>query len=210
MTLYPVFLKLEGRRCLVVGGGKVALRKVRDLVAAGARVVVVAPEFVDELEEMAGDVELVRREFEPDDLDGATIAVAATDSASTNERVYREARKRGVLTNVVDTPDLCDFFLPARARWDNLEIAVSTLGRSPLAARLIRDLVKDAIRDEHLKLIEFLADVRKRLQSSFAEPAERERFWERFASLPLVRWAEEGKWERMKREAEACGLRWSE
>ncbi|HDH96164.1 MAG TPA: bifunctional precorrin-2 dehydrogenase/sirohydrochlorin ferrochelatase, partial [Proteobacteria bacterium] len=152
MALYPIFLKLDGRRCLVVGGGRVALRKVKDLLDAGASVVVVAPSFVRELEEIADRIELVKREFDQRDLDGVAIAVAATDSDEANRRVHRAARSRGVWVNVVDSPELCDFFLPARARLGNLEIAVSTLGRSPLASRLIRDAIRDSIRDEHLKL----------------------------------------------------------
>jgi len=210
MTLYPIFLKLDGLRCLVVGGGKVALRKVRDLVDAGAHVVVVAPEFIPELAGMADGVELVRREFEQSDLAGVAIVVAATDSDEVNSRVYREAKARGIWINVVDSPELCDFFLPARAKWKDLEIAVSTLGRSPLASRLIRDFLKESLKDEHLKLVELLSEIRKRLHSQLSDPGQRERFWQRIGALPLVELAEKGEWDRIMQEVCACGLRWSE
>lgn len=207
MALYPVFLKLNGLECLVVGGGKVAYRKVCELLDAGARVTVVASEFADEIKKLAGRLKIVERDFEPDDLDKMSIAIAATDSERINRLIYGEAQKRGVWVNVVDSPELCDFFLPARAKLKNLEIAVSTLGKSPLAARLIRDLVEKKITEEHLKLIEVLADIRKKLLLQIADPKKREKFWEKFLASPILEWVENGEWERIFKEAKSCGLR---
>jgi precorrin-2 dehydrogenase/sirohydrochlorin ferrochelatase len=135
-----MFLKLEGRQCLVVGAGSVAEPKIGGLVETGARVRVVALNANAGVREWAraGKIELELRPFLAEDLDGAFLAVVATNSRSLNERVYQEARSRGVLCNVVDVPDLCDFFYPAVVRRGDLQIAVSTAGQSPSLAQKIR------------------------------------------------------------------------
>ena len=138
--LFPMFLKLEGKQCLVVGAGKVGEPKVSGLLDTGARIRVVAPDASPAVREWARDgrIELELRAFSPDDLDGAFLTVVATSSRSLNERIYHEAQRRGVLCNVVDVPDLCDFFYPAVVRRGDLQIAVSTAGQSPSLAQQIR------------------------------------------------------------------------
>jgi len=207
MALYPIFLKLDGLKCLVIGGGKVALRKIVDLLDAGAKVTVVAPVFVDEIKELASKIELVERDFKRFDLEGMSIVVAATDSEHVNRLAHSEAKNRGIWINVVDSPELCDFFLPARTKIKGVEVAVSTLGKSPLAARLIRDLIRGAIKEEHLKLMEILSDIRKYLHSQVDDPKKREEFWEKFGASPLLEWAEKEQWDRIWEEAKSCGLR---
>jgi precorrin-2 dehydrogenase / sirohydrochlorin ferrochelatase len=139
-SLYPMFLKLQGKRCLVVGAGKVGEPKIAGLLEAGAHVRVVALAVTATVREWAhqGRIELDVRAFSPEDLDGAFLAVVATSSGAVNERIYEEARRRGVLCNVVDVPDLCDFFYPAVVRRGDLQIAVSTAGQSPSLAQKIR------------------------------------------------------------------------
>ncbi len=139
-SLFPMFIKLEGRQCLVVGAGKVGEPKIGALLETGARIRVVAREASPAVREWArqGRVELELRPFQAADLDGTFLAVVATSSRTLNERVYREAQMRGVLCNVVDVPDLCDFFYPAIVRRGDLQIAVSTAGQSPSLAQKIR------------------------------------------------------------------------
>jgi siroheme synthase-like protein len=137
--LYPIFLFLRDRRVVVAGAGRVALRKVRGLLDAGARVTVIAPEVLPEFEKLS--VTLVRRKARARDLDGAFLAFAATDDRRANHALARAARKRGILANIADSPAECDFLTPARATRGNLQIAVSTGGESPrLAAELRRKL----------------------------------------------------------------------
>lgn len=207
MALYPIFLKLDGLECLVVGGGEVAFRKVRELLDAGAKVTVIAPSFVKGIKKMANKLKIVERNFEPKDLDKMSIAIAATDSEEVNRLVFYEAKKRNIWVNVVDSPELCDFFLPARIRLKNLEIAVSTLGKSPLAARLIRDLLEKKITKNHLKLIEVLSNIREALLSQVPDTKKRQKFWKKFGTSQILRWAEKGDWQRIFKEAESCGLR---
>lgn len=137
---YPVFLDLRDRSCVVIGGGAVALRKTKDLLACGAKVSVVSPRVVAGLKKLAGRkaVRWRAKTFRPSDLAGADLAVAATDDASVNERAAREARRRRIWINVVDQPAFCSFIVPAVVRRGKLTLAVSTAGVSPALAKWIR------------------------------------------------------------------------
>ena len=144
--LFPMFLKLEGRPCLAVGAGRIGEPKIRSLVECGAKVFVVAPVAEESIAEAARKGEIVwsRKSFEPADLDGIFLVVAATSSAEVNHAIYHEAKRRGILCNVVDDPSHCDFFYPAVVRRGNFQIAISTGGLSPaLAQRVRKDLEKE-------------------------------------------------------------------
>lgn len=139
MKFYPIFLDLKDRPVLVVGAGKVALRKTRGLVEAGARVTVVAPEWEPEFEELP--VRRVARRFRASDLTGAMLVFAATDDRLTNHRVGVAAKGRGVFANIADSAPECDFVVPARVQRGGVQIAVSTGGENPrLSAELRRKL----------------------------------------------------------------------
>lgn len=140
INLFPMFLKLEGRQCLVVGAGKIGEPKIGGLLDTGARIRVVSRDANSTVREWAraGKIELELRAFSAEDLDGAFLAIVATNSRTLNERVYHEAQRRGVLCNVVDVLELCDFFYPAVVRRGDLQIAVSTAGQSPSLAQQIR------------------------------------------------------------------------
>jgi siroheme synthase-like protein len=143
MTLFPLLVKLEARKCLVVGGGKIASGKAAGLLRHGAEVIVVSPKATKWVRLKAGCRKLAwrRRTFTAADLKGMFLAVAATSSATTNQAVFRACRARGVLCNVVDDPEHCDFFYPAVVRRGPLQIAISTDGNSPaLAGRLRREM----------------------------------------------------------------------
>ena len=163
---YPAFLDLDGRSCVVVGGGKVALRKVEMLRESGARIKVVAPELCEELEAMNSDdlIEAEIRSFVPSDLDGAAVAIAATDDRATNERVAAEARSKSVLVNVVDFPTLCDFIVPSYLRRGDITIAVSTSGSSPALAKKMRIALEAEFGKEYADLAEIVGQVRAQLK----------------------------------------------
>jgi len=136
----PVFLRVEGRTCLVVGGGQVATRKARALLAAGAHVVVVAPSWTPTVATLVerGAIDLRPRPFTPEDLEGVFLVVAATDDPTVNETVARAAHERRVLVNVVDAPERGSFLVPATFRRGDALVAISTNGRSPALARWVR------------------------------------------------------------------------
>ena len=151
----------------MIGGGKIASRKVGSLQECGAQVRVVAPACVEDLAEAAaaGRLELVSRPFEPGDLDGAWLAVAATDDRGVNEAVAAAAQSRGVLVNVVDEPDLCDFYVPASIRRGDLQITVGTGGSSPVLAKRIREGLESRFGDEYGPYLELLARLREELKA---------------------------------------------
>ncbi|MCU1343967.1 MAG: putative precorrin-2 dehydrogenase [Acidimicrobiia bacterium] len=141
--LYPVGLVVEGRACLVVGGGRIAAGKVRSLVASGALVTVVAPIISEEVTALTD--RLVSRAYETADLDGFRLVIAATDDPSVNAQVFRDADARGVWVNSVDDPDHCSFTLPAVHRRGAVTVAVATNGSSPALARELRDRLAAAL-----------------------------------------------------------------
>jgi precorrin-2 dehydrogenase/sirohydrochlorin ferrochelatase len=143
--LFPAFIKLADRACLVAGAGEVAASKIESLLIAGARVTVVAPLAISSIETLthSGTLTWLQREFQADDLNGIFLVIAATSSGEVNRAVFLEARRRGILCNSVDDPPNCDFYFPAVVRRGDLQIAISTAGESPALAQQIRqDLEK--------------------------------------------------------------------
>jgi precorrin-2 dehydrogenase/sirohydrochlorin ferrochelatase len=163
-----MFMKLSGKRCLVVGAGKIGEPKIGGLIDTGARIHVVAIAASDQVREWAdaGKIELELRAFSSSDLDGMFLAVVATASRSLNERVYREAQERGVLCNVVDVPDLCDFFYPAVVRRGDLQIAISTAGQSPSLAQRLRQQLERQFGDGYAAWVEQLGETRRLVLAS--------------------------------------------
>jgi precorrin-2 dehydrogenase / sirohydrochlorin ferrochelatase len=159
VVLYPIFLDLSGRRCVVVGGGKVAGRKARKLLQARARVVVISPEIGAELESVA--VEVHRRPYREGDLEGAYLAFAATDSREVNAAVAREGKERDIPVNVADRPSEGDFALPSTLRRGGLQVAVSTGGASPNLARRIKDELERVFGPEWAGIVEELGRSRR-------------------------------------------------
>ena len=158
-VLYPIFLDLSGRRCVVVGGGEVANRKARKLLQARAGVVVISPEIRPELESVA--VEVHRRPYREGDLEGAYLAFAATDSREANAAVAREAKERDIPVNVADEPSEGDFALPSTLRRGRLQVAVSTGGASPTLARRIKNELEESFGTEWAGIVEELASARR-------------------------------------------------
>ena len=181
-NLFPMFLKLEGRQVLVVGAGTVAEPKIGGLLETGARIRVVALDASLAIREWAraGKIELELHAFTFDDLDGAFLAVVATNSRTLNERVYHEAERRGVLCNVVDVPDLCDFFYPSVVRRGDLQIAVSTAGKSPSLAQKIRQQLDKQFGPGYAAWVAELGETRKLI---LASELEKERKLELLHSL---------------------------
>jgi precorrin-2 dehydrogenase / sirohydrochlorin ferrochelatase len=167
-SLFPMFLKLTGRQCLVVGAGKVGEPKIGGLIDTGARIRVVTLEATDVVREWAraGKIDLELRAFTPSDLDNAFLAVVATSSRSLNEFVYREAQRRGVLCNVVDVPEYCDFFYPAVVRRGDLQIAISTAGQSPSLAQKLRQQLEQQFGPGYATWVAELGETRRLILAS--------------------------------------------
>lgn len=170
-NLFPMFLKLEGKQCLVVGAGKVGEPKIGGLLETGARIRVVALAASPAVREWARaeKLELELRAFSAEDLAGAFLAIVATNSRTLNERVYHEARRRNVLCNVVDVPDLCDFFYPAVVRRGDLQIAISTAGQSPSLAQKIRQQLEKQFGPGYAAWVAELGETRRLILASDLE-----------------------------------------
>ena len=168
MALFPAFLKLAGRRCLVVGAGRVAEDKIESLLLSGADVRVVAPKATARIRAMAREkkVSLAVRPFRPSDLTGVFLLVAATSSADLHAKIFVEARRRGILCNVVDDPEHCDFYYGAVVRRGALQIAISTEGHSPALARRIKNQLARAFGPEYEC---WLAEIGRRRKELFAD-----------------------------------------
>jgi siroheme synthase-like protein len=167
-NLFPMFMKLTGKRCLVIGAGKVGEPKISGLIDTGAHIQVVAIEASAQVREWArdGKIALELRAFSPRDLDGGFVVVAATASKHLNELVYHEAQRRGVLCNVVDVPELCDFFYPAVVRRGDLQIAISTAGQSPSLAQKIRKQLEKQFGEGYAAWVEQLGETRRLILAS--------------------------------------------
>ncbi|HUU91436.1 MAG TPA: bifunctional precorrin-2 dehydrogenase/sirohydrochlorin ferrochelatase [Phycisphaerae bacterium] len=188
---YPIVLNLAGRRAVLVGGGKVALRKARALADAGAGVRVVAPEF---LSEFADDhrLECVAAAYDAQHLDGAVVVIAATDDEAVNARVAADARAAGALVNVVDRPALCDFLVPAQVARGDLLIAISTGGAAPSLSRRLRERLEKEFGPEYGALLATLRDVRERMKAEDLPPDLRRRIFERLTENDILAAARQG------------------
>jgi precorrin-2 dehydrogenase / sirohydrochlorin ferrochelatase len=181
-SLFPMFMKLAGKHCLVVGAGKVGEPKIGGLIDTGARIRVVAIEASGQVREWAdvGKIELELRAFSENDLDGNFLAVAATASESLNRLIYHEAQRRGVLCNVVDVPEYCDFFYPAVVRRGDLQIAISTAGQSPSLAQKLRQQLERQFGPGYAEWVQQLGETRRLI---LASDLHRETKWELLHSL---------------------------
>jgi len=180
-----MFVKLEGRRCLVAGAGSVGEAKIESLLAAGAVVHVVAPQATSRVREWAraGRIEWEAREYAPADLAGVFLVIAATGSPALHDDIYAEAQSRGVLCNAVDEPQRCDFYFPAVVRRGELQIAISTGGLSPALAQRLRKELEQQFGPEWEEWVAQLGRTRDELQSIPMPPEQRKRLLHQYASL---------------------------
>ena len=186
---YPIYVDLEGRRCVVVGGGPVATEKVEKLVEHGAVVRLVAPAVTDRLAAMAATSEVdehLRRAYRPEDLDGCFLVIAATNLDAINRMVWQDAEARRMLVNVVDVPPLCNFIVPSIVRRGELAVAISTGGASPVVAKHIRRDLERRYGPEWEALVALLRELRDDLKERYPGMAERRDAVERLMATDVV------------------------
>ncbi|MFQ5519955.1 MAG: bifunctional precorrin-2 dehydrogenase/sirohydrochlorin ferrochelatase [Candidatus Methylomirabilia bacterium] len=197
-TYFPVFVDMRGRPCLVVGGGRVAERKVKGLLGVEARVTVVSPILTERLASWARDGRLhhAARAYRAEDLDGHEIAFVAVDSCEVNAAVARDGRARGIWVNVADDPARSDFILPSVLRRGKLVVAVGTGGASPALARAISEELDAYFTEDYARLAELVAEVRRELRQRACSPDGE--VWNRVLGPHLRRLVAEGKREEAK------------
>jgi precorrin-2 dehydrogenase / sirohydrochlorin ferrochelatase len=177
---YIACIRLTGRRCVVVGGGVVGLEKVEGLLACDGAVVLIAPDAIEPLRELAaeGSIRWEQRGYETGDLEGTFIAIAATNDTDVNIRVFEDAEQRAMLVNVVDVPPLCNFILPAIHRTGPLAIAISTAGASPALAKRLKREIGEAYGEPYARLAELLNEARGWAKGSLPTYQDRKLFFE--------------------------------
>jgi precorrin-2 dehydrogenase / sirohydrochlorin ferrochelatase len=183
-SLFPMFLKLTGKRCLVIGAGKVGEPKIGGLIDTGARLHVIALQASELVRAWAkaGKITLELRAFRLGDLDGAFLTVVATGSRGLNESIYREAQQRGVLCNVVDVPEFCDFYYPAVVRRGDLQIAISTNGQSPSLAQKLRQQLERQFGPGYERWVAELGETRRLVLASHLDPERKSELLHSLAS----------------------------
>lgn len=202
---YPVFLKLEDKLCVVVGAGRVAERRVRGLCDASARVRVVGVTATEGILKLAdeGAIHLCQRAFEPSDLDGSTLVIAATDRADVNRAVQKAAKCRGILFCGADRHTDSDFIVPAVVQRGDLQVAISTGGKSPAYARLLRREIEAFWEDG--QLLDLLTDLRRRVYAQFPNaPERRQAFWQQLVTDDMLALARQGRWAEIEERIEVC------
>lgn len=191
---YPITLVIDGRLCLVVGGGRIAERKIASLLHAGAQVRVVAREVAPAVAALATNeaVTLHERDFEMDDLEGAFVVIMATDDAALNARVSAECQARGLLVNVVDQTPLCNFYVPALIERGPISLAISTGGASPALAKHLRVLLEDAVGEEYGQLSTLMFELRGEMFHAHDQQRDRAAAWERLLGSDILEWLRRG------------------
>jgi precorrin-2 dehydrogenase/sirohydrochlorin ferrochelatase len=196
---YSVSLYLVDAPCLVVGGGTVALRKTKSLLFAGARITVVSPGFIPEFESLQG-IKTITREFRTEDLEDKFLVISATDNRALNESVAREAKRRNMLVNVVDVPDLCNFFVNSQVRRGDLSISISTGGASPALSKRIRKELEQQYGEGYRGFLRLMREYRPVIISRVTDPGQRKKVFERLAAARIETLLED-KGEAAAREA---------
>jgi len=206
MPHYPINLDLKNRRCIVVGGGEVAERKVETLLEFDAAVVVIAPDLTSRLECHAeqGLIQHLRGAYAPEMLEGAFLVFAATDSREANRAVSEECRKRGILVNVADDPELCTFFVPAMVRRGDFVIGISTSGRSPALAKRVRESLESEFGPEYGELADLMGELRDEVKSKYPDQADRSRAFVRILNSNVLDLLAQGKRDEAMEKAREC------
>lgn len=204
MLLYPINLKIDGRLCTIIGGGRVAYRKVRSLLECGAQVKVVSPVLSDEFKAVSGEVEHINRAYQEGDLKGSFLVIAATDDEETNKAVEKEARERNLPLNIVDRPEQCDFYVPSSIRRGELMLTVSTSGRLPALSKRLRKQLEERFPLEWEEALELLGAARARVIKQITDEKKKRECLAELASLDLVSALRKGGRQAAEAEIEKC------
>lgn len=212
VCLYPLFVDLDGRKVVVVGGGQVAQRKVEALLASEAAVVVISTDFTAKLAELADNarIQIEARRYQPGDLAGAYLVISACDEAAVNQQVHSEAEQLGILCNVVDQPSLCTFHVPSVVNRGLLQIAISTGGASPALAKRIRRELQEQYGSYYETLLIGMKDLRKHVKNKYpVDQQKRAAIFEEFVNSKAIDLLRAGKidaFERLLEQYKEKGL----
>ncbi len=188
MNYYPIYLNLQGQRCIVIGGGPVAEGKVHGLLQAEAVVTLIAPTITEGLQALvrAQLVTYYAREYQPGDLADAFLAIGATDDRAINEQVWQEAQDRHILVNVVDDTPHCNFIAPALLRRGDLTVAISTGGKAPALAVRLREEFERTLGQEYARFLQLASELREPLAARHTDFAQRKAIWYQLVDADIL------------------------
>jgi len=204
---YPIFLDIENRTVVIIGGGNVCARKAETMMNYGARVTIVSPEFTDEIERWgkSGALQIRRKKYEDSDLDGANIVIASTDDQGVNEQIAADCRRRRIPVNVVDVTPLCEFIVPAIVDKGSVTLAVSTGGKSPALARTLKEELQRLVGPEYTEVNDVLGTLRDSAKRVLPTDVDRKRFFDGIIARGILDMLREGRRaEAYRTIAEAC------
>jgi len=189
MKYYPGNLDIRNRKCLVVGGGAVGTRKVMTLLDCGAKVTVVSTDVAEKLQELSDSdiIKLEKRPFQISDLDEMFLVIGATDNQEINKEIHSEAERLGILCNIADRPEDCNFILPAIVNRGDLIIAISTSGKSPAFAKKMRKDLEKEFGTEYAEFLKLMGEIRNKLLSKDHEPEAHKHLFEQLIKRDLVK-----------------------
>jgi precorrin-2 dehydrogenase/sirohydrochlorin ferrochelatase len=200
MAYYPINVDLKDRLCIVVGGGKVAERKVQGLLICDAKIAVISPHVTDNLAVLADETKIIwyEKDFQQGDLKEAFLVIAATDDESVQEQVFEEAERLHLLINVADVPKRCNFILPATVRRGDLAVSISTGGKSPALAKQLRMELEKRFGPEYKILINILGKLREEILSVGRPQKENELLFHELLHQDMIHWVKNREWEKIK------------
>jgi siroheme synthase-like protein len=192
---YPIYLDIEDRDVMIIGGGNVCARKAETMMKYGARVTVVSPKFTDEIQQWAreGKLSIRRKAYEESDVDGANIVIASTDDQRVNEQIAADCRKRRIPVNVVDVTPLCEFIVPAIIESGSIQIAVSTGGKSPALARTLKEDLQRLVGPEYAEVNDVLGTLREHAKRVLPTDVDRKRFFDGILARGILEILREGR-----------------
>jgi precorrin-2 dehydrogenase/sirohydrochlorin ferrochelatase len=199
MKYYPAYLDIRNRRCLVVGGGGVGTRKVKTLLDCGARVTIISPQASGQLIKLADNehVSITKRSYQPGDLEGMFLVIGATDDERINRQISRDAEKRGMLCNIADRPEICNFILPSIVHRGDLTISISTAGRSPAMAKKLRQDLEKQYGEEYADFLRLMGAIRQKLLGQAHEPEAHKSLFEQLINHGLLNLIRENRIEKI-------------
>ena len=200
IAVYPVFFDIHAKRCLVVGGGMVAERKVRGLLREKADVVIVSPAVTEGISRLAARAQCcwLKKKYTADDLHGAFLVFAVTDSPTVQDRVAFDAEALGLPVNVADQPERCTFHVPAVLRRGDLTLAVSTAGKSPALAAMVRQMLAKQYGEEHAQLLSLMGKLRPLVINAARTSDERKSLFQKILHEDMIHWIKSGHWDRVQ------------
>lgn len=188
VSYFPICLELKDRKCVVIGGGEIAERKVNTLIACEAKVTVISPEVTAGLKALSAKkkISYLQKEYEASDLEQAFLVIVATNQTEINAQIYRDASRKNLLINVVDSPRYCNFIVPALVKRGDLLLSISTSGKSPALAKKIREKLESEFGEEYQQFLEIMGELREKVLTQVDSPLLRREIFEHFVDSDIL------------------------